>query len=276
MFFEQRFRDASVERSAATVDAARMNPPEGTAHSSRAAVTPELALVDLELAAEARSNLPRPDDTLARIELLVRASRIAASRAPVTSSRAPVPASRAPTRPVQHSPPPRRSHWRGNRRTAVLSGGAVAAALVAALLVGVRIDLHGSPAGADTASIGIPPVTRAETHTESRTQAPTPTAPVSPSPPRPRRAAPSGVARRFVWAPVANASGYRVQFFRGSTLVFSTGTTRPEVTIPRSWTLEGRRESLRPGDYQWYVWPLHEGRRAPTAIVQARLTVPRG
>ena len=246
-----------------------MRPREGTARSSRVAVTPELALVDLELAAEARSVLPRPDDTLARIELLVRASRIASSRAPVT-------ASRAPARSVQQPPAAGRSRWRVNRRTAVLSGGAVAAALVAALLVGVRIDLHGSPAGADTASIGIPPVTRAETHTESRTQAPTQTVPVSPSPPRQRHAAPSGVARRFVWAPVADASGYRVQFFRGSTLVFSARTTRPEVTIPRNWTLEGRRESLRPGEYQWYVWPLHEGLRAPTAIVQARLTVPRG
>jgi hypothetical protein len=257
-----------------------MKPPQGSdARSSHVALTPELALVDLELAAEARSSLPRSDDTLARIELLVRASRIAGSRAVLS-------APSAPARQVPASPPARR-RLRAGRRTAVLAGGTVAAALVAALLIGVRVDLHGSPAGADTASIGLPPATRTETtpartHTETaparptRPTARTDTAPAHAAPPRRAPAAPSGVARRFVWAPVASASGYRVQFFRGSTLVFSTQTPRAEVTIPRSWTIQGRRERLRPGDYQWYVWPVHGGLRDSTAVVQARLTVPRG
>lgn len=45
----------------------------------------------------------------------------------------------------------------------------------------------------------------------------------------------SGLARRFVWAPVADTTGYRVNFFRGSQLVFSSDMSRPEIPISPSW-----------------------------------------
>jgi hypothetical protein len=48
--------------------------------TQRLRLTPELALVDHELREEARAMLPASDDTLARVELLVRAHRITASR----------------------------------------------------------------------------------------------------------------------------------------------------------------------------------------------------
>ena len=79
--------------------------------------------------------------------------------------------------------------------------------------------------------------------------------------------------RRFVWAPVEGATGYRVQLYRGSSLVFSAGTTGTEVRIPVSWSLGGRRQSLNSGEYRWYVWPVVSGERASEAIVQARLVI---
>jgi hypothetical protein len=79
--------------------------------------------------------------------------------------------------------------------------------------------------------------------------------------------------RRFAWAPVDRASGYHVEFFRGAALVFSADTERPALSIPSSWSLNGRRHTLQPGEYRWYVWPLISGRRASAAVVQAKLVV---
>jgi hypothetical protein len=258
---------------------------EGTrARRSDSSFSPELALVDPVLAAELRANLPNADDTLSRIELLVRSNRILISRTAVAA---------APPAPARLSPPPRPTSRRpGRRGAAVVAGGAVAAALAAALLIGVRVDLHGNPAGADTSSIGVPPSVSTEATTA------TPAAPArkphvparkphvsAPAQPRRRAASPAprqqhpaaaGTARRFVWAPVAGASAYRVQFFRGSSLVFSAETGRPEITIPATWKLGNRRERLIPGEYRWYVWPLHAGLRATNAVVQARLSIPGG
>jgi hypothetical protein len=295
----------AVQGLAGSVDGDSVKTLEGTgARPDVRALSPELALVDFDLAAEARESLPKADDTLARVELLVRANRIAAERARVAAS-----PSATPDRPVRPLPANRS---RGNRRRAALAGGAVAVAVVGALLVGVRVSVRGTPAGADTAAIGQPPVPvgalprtqeeksrtphpQAATTTEAspRTGASARTShPKATTTPRPRphvgkpaarakrrtrsRAAKAAPARRFVWAPVAGASGYRVEFFRGSRLVFSAETSSPTISVPSSWTLRGRHESLRPGSYQWYVWPLHGSLRAPSAVVRATLVVPRG
>jgi hypothetical protein len=89
----------------------------------------------------------------------------------------------------------------------------------------------------------------------------------------PPAAAPTG-ARRFVWAPVASASGYHVELFKGSTLIFRDETTKPEVLIPSRWRFGGRLRRLEPGEYRWYVWPVTGGQRETEAIVQAKLLVP--
>lgn len=91
--------------------------------------------------------------------------------------------------------------------------------------------------------------------------------------PRPSTGAPAG-ARRFAWAPVAGSTGYHVELFRGSALVFRDETTKPEILIRKRWRLAGRIRRLEPGSYRWYVWPLVNGRRTASAIVQARLVVP--
>jgi hypothetical protein len=53
-------------------------PPSTLQHAER--MSPELALVDATLASDARCALPKGDDTLARLELLVRAHRILQTR----------------------------------------------------------------------------------------------------------------------------------------------------------------------------------------------------
>lgn len=268
-----------------------MAAPDERLESARLGVciTPELALVDPALADHARSWLPQPDDTLERIERIVRANRIAASRTRQMAALG------VPHRDLSTSDselPMRASRTTAHRRSMALVGGVTAAAVVAALLVGVRLDLQGTPAVADTARITEPAVDPGSATVRSR---PTPLRPTAaerrvrsgsetvrtrprtrpnrqnvPSSPRRQNVA---APRRFVWAPSERASGYYVAFFRGSTLVFSAETTRAEVSIPSSWTLAGRRRKLEPGEYRWYVWPVVSGTRQATAIVQAKLVV---
>jgi hypothetical protein len=85
-------------------------------------------------------------------------------------------------------------------------------------------------------------------------------------------AAPAG-GRRFTWAPVAGATGYHIELFRGMERVFTADPARPEVVIPAKWEFEGRARRLDAVEYRWYVWPIVSGRRAPDAVVQARLVV---
>jgi hypothetical protein len=245
-------------------------------------VSPELALVDPAVAEHARSELPRADDTLARIELLVRARRIAASRA-MQAEAAPAPA-RAPVSepapapvsvptvadvPASTLPSPRRI---GRRRSTLIAGGVAAGVFGAALLVGVRVDVSGNPAGADSTTFGDSQTSASSTTptvgaTDPGKTVPT-TTPVQSRPPK------APASRNFAWAPVGGASGYHVEFFRGSALVFSANTIRPTVSIPTSWSLHGQRQSLEPGEYRWNVWPVISGRRATQAVVQAKLVVP--
>ena len=92
--------------------------------------------------------------------------------------------------------------------------------------------------------------------------------------PRPVTGAPAR-PRRFAWPPVAGATGYHVELFKGPVLIFRDDTTKPEILVRRSWRFAGRRHALRPGTYRWYVWPRVNGRRNAEAIVQARLVVSR-
>jgi hypothetical protein len=263
-------------------------------------VSPELALVDPQLADVARSTLPQ-EDTLARIELLVRAHRIFDSRSLVRAEPHAAPTERVEqsepieTEPIAPAEAPARAPAvapgrTGHRRAAVVAGGLAAAAIASALLVGVRIDLSGQPAGADSSVISVPPIGQPGVRAN-------PSKPVAKPKPRrttpaPRRKHPThssrhrstapkpklhnaAQGRRFVWAPAHGASGYRVQFFRGSTLVFEATTKKPEVTLPARWILRGVRRSLTPGSYRWNVWPITPSGQRSKAIVQAELVVDR-
>lgn len=292
-------------------------PPSALLNSERP--TPELVLVDARLAVAARSTLPEVD-TLAEIELLVRAHRISVSRSlahPEHAAAAPTP-SHAPalvlapasvSAPV-HTRTPGRAHVHGRgrvkqRRLAFVAGSVTVAALVAALLAGLRPDLGGKHAGADASLSVRPPVAQAKPTPAQRKPAVESPGPkpktrsrqASPSvhshqvvesrhakpKARPHRASPRAPSqpsiaaqpRRFVWAPVSGATAYRVQFFRGAKLIFDATTKKPEVTVPHRWTLGGSRQSLVPGTYRWNVWPITATGQDSRAAVQARLVVSR-
>ena len=230
-------------------------------------VSPELALVDPALRAVAREQLDDPDDTLAR---LLDAARVAVRPAPVAG---PSPAearvseeAEAATRRLAESalaaesaeaadtrvpPLPRRL----SRLTVVVT--AASAGFAIALFVADRaLDRE---QGQLTSVVSMTePVTR-------------PAAPPLPSTSSAK--SPALSPQRFAWAPVAEASGYHVELHRGGARVFAADTTRPEMTIPPSWTYAGRRYRLEAVEYRWYVWPIVSGRRTPKAVVQARLVV---
>jgi len=227
-------------------------------------VSPELALVDPALAEQARSRLPQPDDTLARTALLVRGHRLAVSRSGAL----------AVGELETIGPALQRRGRIPPRRFAMLAGSLSVSAFIVALLVGVRVDLQGNPAGADTTAIGKPPTVTPSVAAPGGLPSPQERQRNTPS--RSRRLAPAlkrDVARRLVWAPVAGVSGYHVELFRGSALVFSADTRQPDISIPEKWSHGGRSQTLEPGEYRWYVWTVREGQRVSAAVVQSTLVV---
>jgi hypothetical protein len=195
-------------------------------------LSPELALVDPDLSARARVMLADPPDTL---EALRRRPLVPHSDKPVVV---------APTR------------LRGARRPSSLMIGVAIAVIATVLLADVRVEFGRNGAAAEPPSnVGSSPqMTTAVTQP--------PKAPRAASPSRAAKAEP--LIRRLAWAPVAGASGYRVEIFRGARRVYVANTTEAFATV----------RTLRPGEYRWYVWSLRDGRRSTGAIVQASLDVP--
>jgi hypothetical protein len=87
----------------------------------------------------------------------------------------------------------------------------------------------------------------------------------APAQPRPARATPA--LRRpapgarltapplLAWSPVGSAAYYNVQLYRNGQKILSVWPTRAKLQLQRSWRYGGRRYSLTPGRYRWYVWP---------------------
>lgn len=135
-----------------------------------------------------------------------------------------------------------------------------------AFLVGSRVDGE-SPTAAPLAAVADPPPPAAGTGAPEGATKPKPSV-------QPRSPSTGAATRRFAWPPVAGATGYHVELFKGSALVFRNEKAKPEILIPRRWRFDGRVRRLEPGEYRWYVWPVVNGRRKATAIVQAKLVVP--
>jgi hypothetical protein len=246
--------------------------PERVERHSPVRLSPELALVDPMLAGEIRPRLPERD-TLSSLESRIRDSRRSASaRRLMEAARPPVPLTAPRSVLVDHARTrPRR------RASAVVVACVTTGLLVALQTVSVRVDVRGNPARADpiaetaTSSVVAPAPS-------SRTLAPTsPRASREPDPARSPNEPPARARKvqRFAWAPVPGASGYHVELFRDSSKVFEVDTKRPAASIPARWMFEQRRQSLEPGEYRWYVWPLVSGVRASRAIVQATLAISR-
>lgn len=222
-------------------------------------VSPELVLVDPTLGDHARTQLADPKDTLARVDALIQASRLA-SLARLSMEE--------PTRRAPHViRTARRISTIEQSKSVLLAGATVAGMLVIALVVGVHVDLSGTPAGADTTVID-------EVAVPLLPQAPNPGAGSHPRAGRSPRQPNQPEPQRFAWAPVRGVSAYHIELFRGSSKVFEADTRQPAITIPARWAFGGRTRSLQPGDYRWNVWPVFSGGRAARAIVQAKLAIP--
>ncbi len=63
------------------------------------------------------------------------------------------------------------------------------------------------------------------------------------------------VPPRLKWRPVAGATYYNVQLYRGSTKVLSAWPVSASIQLKRTWTYDGKKHVLRAATYTWYVWP---------------------
>lgn len=205
-------------------------------------VSPELVLIDPELADRARALLPD-------------APGIRIARRPEVVQPAPVPLV---------APAPRGRTW-----SRVALGSATAAVLAAVASAGwwgvpaLRDDrpaVFSRPPVASSPDVPPPPATGAGPATETE----------------PSSGPSTVVAPRFVWPAHAGAVSYRVALYSDGKQIFGREVRKPALQLPLSWTYDGRFHSLASGTYRWVVWPLLRNgvrlRQGP-AIVSAIYTV---
>jgi hypothetical protein len=267
----------------------------GTAARPSEPITPELVLVDPELADRAR-------DDLAAYEPWTQPS-VERRRAPAPSQPPPVPAAAAvgdaaPRSPLGTQPRARRGRRRRIAVSSLLLAGAATSAwflggATSGWFLGGRLQPdertaraqsheHAGVAGRAAPTQSAAPARAAETagttsaeslhatHGASAASAITP-------PPRQSAAHSDQPVRptTFAWVPVEKARAYRVEIFRGDRRIFVARTAKPRLTVPARWRYQGRRHTLAPGRYRWLVRPAFGGaaRNLGKPVVRASLVV---
>jgi hypothetical protein len=67
----------------------------------------------------------------------------------------------------------------------------------------------------------------------------------------------------LTWVKVRKADFYNVQLFRKGRKILSKWPIKPRLRLQRSWVWNGRRRTLEPGTYRWFVWPAFKRRGGP-------------
>jgi hypothetical protein len=185
-------------------------------------ISPELALVDPELARMLREREPEP-----RREPLLRAPVPASAPPPAA-----VPAAVAAPAPEPAAAPV----WRGLPHGRKVALGAAGALVFAALL-------------ATNHRVGRPPVQATATAAPTVTTAPAPPTAEAPAPKPAAPDVPPPGARTYYWPAVAGVHRYAVAFRKGPLTVYATETSTPYVVLPANFRFP-------PGSYTWTVSPV--------------------
>jgi hypothetical protein len=82
----------------------------------------------------------------------------------------------------------------------------------------------------------------------------------------------SVAATALVWPGSLQAAAYDLELVRDGTVIFTTRSTSPKAILPRSWRHGGVSYTIRPED-QAYVWPVVDGRRASRPMVDGELAL---
>jgi len=204
-------------------------------------VSPELALVDPELAERASALLPdAPGIRIARRQETIELIPLSVPAIPARKRLRPALAI-----------------------ASILLGAALVAGIGSAVALSV---LDREPAAQSGAPVAKP--------TMPSTQAsPAPQPPTAPS-----NRSESNVVElpRFVWPAEPGADGYRVAIYRAGGQIYEVDVTAASFELSRSWTYGGRFYTLSRGTYRWVVWPMFKSgstMRLGPAIVSARYTV---
>jgi len=60
---------------------------------------------------------------------------------------------------------------------------------------------------------------------------------------------------KLVWTRDAEADYYNLQLLRNNVRIFAAWPTKPTFALKKAWKYRGRKYALRPGRYEWFVWP---------------------